>query len=320
MNGDAGGIAAMAQTQSYKSAFGHRLYNWLDDRHVPWAYGIRIVRGAKTLKSPREYLQRKAEAARVDASSPYSHMIKEADGYCFFRPDQLPGAKETASACAAIFDELQESGALQEARGNKKKHLRAIVKGEEFARYPEIGRFALSQPVLDATASYFGSAAILSSICLFWSLKTDTVISSQKYHVDGEDVRQLKLWVNVWDVTEEHGPLTFYSASDTDEILKNCDRQQKLNLGNINFNDDFVQAHAKGRTPVQALGEAGSGLFIDTSRCLHFGSRRNSKERLMLMIQYAPYNLARESTIDLGSTDWIPYERDNTLQRLALQK
>jgi hypothetical protein len=288
--------------------------------NVPWAVAVRIVRGAKTFRNPFGYIRRKAVARRVADASQFAGRVKQADGYWLFGPDELPGARGAAAQCATIFEELQQNGSLYELRGNKKMHLRAILRGDDFARYPEIGRFALSRPVLEIAAGYFGSAPVLSSICLFWSVPTETIISSQKYHVDGEDVRQLKLFLNVWDHEDAHGPLTFYPSSTTTAILRHARLSQRLEAGNIMFDDDFVRSGSQGLQPLRVVGEAGAGVFLDTSRCMHFGSRHLTKERLMLMVQYAPYNLARESAIDLGSTDWIQYNKSDELQHLALQR
>jgi hypothetical protein len=310
----------MAKTDHYRSALGNRLYFWLRDWNVPWAYNVRIVRGIKTLKSPIEYLHRKSIAHRVSGASQFAHKISEDEGYWLFRPEELSGAKAVAAECAVIFDTLQNSGRLNDISNNKKKHLRAIVNGDEFAAHPNIGRFALSPPVLEVAAGYFGSAPVLSTICLLWSVKTETAISSQRYHLDGEDVRQLKLFINVWDHDDANGPLTFLSAATSRDILRNADRTTRLNAGNSVFEDDFVTCGANGRPPIRVVGEAGGGVFLDTSRCIHYGSRRNTKERLMLMIQYTPYNQARESALDLGSADWLSVEPANELQRLAVPK
>jgi hypothetical protein len=312
----------MAQTKQYQSLFGNRLYRVLNRRlHIPWAYSIPIIRTAKTIKSPVIHLRRRAAARRViEGRSPFANKVKEADGYWLFKADELPGAREVAATCSKIFDGLKADGTLHESKGNKKQHLRAIQRGDDFAKHPEIGRFILSRPVLEVTASYFRSAPILSALCLFWSVKTETVISSQRYHVDGEDIRQLKLFLNVWEHTDENGPLTFYSAAATDAMMRNAKKDQKLDAGNITFEDSFVETGAKGHAPVSVVGEAGTGVFFDSSRCMHYGSRGNRKERLMLMVQYAPHNFAREANIDLGSTDWIPFDASDELQRLALQR
>jgi hypothetical protein len=312
----------MVQPLHYRSQFGHRFYNMLDAGFgsMPWAYKVRIVRGVKTLKSPLEYVQRRTLARRVATSSPFAHKVTEDNGYWLFGPQEVPGAKEAAALTVRAYQDLKQSGALEDQKGNKKKHLRAILRGDDFAKYPEIGRFVVSRPVLEVAAGYFGSAPILSSICLFWSVINDSVVSSQKWHVDGEDTRQLKLFVNSWDLADEHGPLTFFPASTTDAILNTAKRETRLNAGDMNFDDDFIDGGSHGKSPIKVVGEAGAGVFIDTSRCVHFGSRRNTKERLMLMVQYAPYNLARESSVLLGSTEWIPHDRNDPLQRMALRQ
>jgi hypothetical protein len=312
----------MAPVRKSQTLFGNRLYRMLTRRlHIPWAYSIPIVRGAKTIKSPVIHLKRRALAQRLSESgSPFANRVREADGYSLFGPDELPGARDAAAACARIYDRLQADGSLMEQHHNKKQHLRAIQRGEDFAGYPEISRFIVSRPVLEIAASYLGSAPILSTACLLWSIKTETIISSQRYHVDGEDVRQLKLFVNAWDHTEENGPLTFYSAKATEAMIRNGNREQRLRAGDITFDDPFVEAGAGAEKPIACMGEAGSGVFLDTSRCMHYGSRGNRKERLMLMVQYAPHNFAREGSIDLGPTDWIPIDGSDELQRLALQR
>jgi hypothetical protein len=310
----------MARTKYLETQFGHRFYTLLHDRwQLPWAYSVRIVRGAKALKNPLDYARRKTAARRLRrGASAFASRISRADGYWLFGPDELPGAKAAAAECARIFDDLQAGGSVHDLRNNSKKHLRVLVKGEDFAKYPAIGSFVTSPAVLEAATGYFGSAPILCSIGLLWSVTNDSVISSQKFHLDGEDVSQLKLFLNVWDLDNEHGPLTFYPASSTERILQNADRNVRLNAGIVGFEDSFVLPASDGRQPIRLVGPAGTGVFVDTSRCMHFGSRKNSRERLMLMVQFARSNLARESAVELGSTDWIAPEQNGELQRFAL--
>jgi len=50
--------------------------------------------------------------------------------------------------------------------------------------------------------------------------------------------------------------------------------------------DEIIFRYAKPSDVKQFTGKAGAAIVIDTSRCFHFGRRQQSKERLMLMIQY----------------------------------
>ena len=50
--------------------------------------------------------------------------------------------------------------------------------------------------------------------------------------------------------------------------------------------DEVIFSYAKPSDVRRFTGKAGTSIFVDTSRCFHFGRRQQSKERLMLMIQY----------------------------------
>ena len=52
---------------------------------------------------------------------------------------------------------------------------------------------------------------------------------------------------------------------------------------------------------VSNIGKAGAGLMVDTGRCLHYGSRQNKIDRLLLMISYILPNCVsprRSSTLE----------------------
>jgi hypothetical protein len=49
---------------------------------------------------------------------------------------------------------------------------------------------------------------------------------------------------------------------------------------------------------VRVLAPAGGGIFIDTSRCLHFGSRGNRAERLVLLAQFMDYYAPKLEPVD----------------------
>ena len=69
---------------------------------------------------------------------------------------------------------------------------------------------------------------------------------------------------------------------------------------------------------MKATGPAGKGLMLDTSRCLHYGSRGNTIERLVLMFQYTSFYAPKSRWPDwanaLAGRD-IPLDR---FQKLAL--
>lgn len=104
--------------------------------------------------------------------------------------------------------------------------------------------------------------------------------SSQFFHVDPEDFRQLKIFLLVEDVDADSGPLHLLRADASDAVR-------------------VARAHRHGRVPdeevlktappdalVACTGPSGTLAIGDTSRCFHFGSRPGARRRHVVMIQY----------------------------------
>ena len=66
------------------------------------------------------------------------------------------------------------------------------------------------------------------------------------------------------------------------------------------------------------VGPAGSGAFLDTSRCLHYGSRFNRRDRLVLIIQFLNIHTAYQSTAPFQVPPDLPGLHLDPVQKLAL--
>jgi hypothetical protein len=141
----------------------------------------------------------------------------------------------------------------------------------------------VSRPVVDMASAYMGTVPVLAAARLWWTPPNDSEQQSQLYHRDGEDDRQVKFFFNVHEVTERAGPLTFIPAGRSDGI------KDAIGYVSGSIDDgDIARAGGPGEE-VRALGPAGSGVALDTSRCLHYGSRRNEVGRLILMFQFTSF-------------------------------
>jgi hypothetical protein len=89
-------------------------------------------------------------------------------------------------------------------------------------------------------------------------------IYSNVWHQDSHDGnRLLKIFVNLMDVQEQDGPFCYLTEKNTRLNWKKMGRRWTFNnIGNI-FDPPETQ---------RAVGDAGSYLLIDTSRCLHRAS------------------------------------------------
>ncbi len=151
--------------------------------------------------------------------------------------------------------------------------------------------FALSDAVLGMATRYLGTVPYLCRVDLVYSLPraSGENIASQLFHVDPEGLRQVKFFIHIYDVGEPEGPFTFIPADETTRILAEIRRlrrsQGKPQVGR--YLDEEIAAVGGEGSIVRLKAPTGAGVAIDTSRCLHMGSRvQPGASRLCLYLQY----------------------------------
>jgi hypothetical protein len=183
------------------------------------------------------------------------------------------------------------TGPVNELHAKKWAFMRSVLNNTDLYEHPQLVDFALSDGLLSLVTNYLGTIPHLNRVDLLYSVAHggEDAISSQIYHLDPEGRRQAKLFLNLRDVGPDEGPFTFIPASETTRIVSAIKQRRSADedmamaryldteLANVNGLD-------KG---ISAMGPAGSGVLVDTSRCLHFGSRvKPGTYRLCLYIQY----------------------------------
>jgi hypothetical protein len=172
---------------------------------------------------------------------------------------------------------------------NRKRFLQNVLDASSLTLDSAILRFALRADVLSSVSRYLGVVPLLTTISVFHS---DTVAgdptSSQLYHCDGDDVTQVKIFVYCTDVDVPSGPLTLLDAATTRAVQRHTGYWYRHRL-----TDEQVRAAVGTPQEHVILGPTGTTVFVDTSRCFHFGSRvaQGAPPRLAAMIQYqTPYS------------------------------
>ena len=227
-----------------------------------------------------------------------------AKGYGVTAVDRFENFDAVVAASRALF-EKKKAGIEEELAGfsgwherkqqkylkRKDKFLRNLLNDKDLRRNPELVDFALSDPVLGMAARYLGAVPYLCRVDVVYSLPraSDDNIASQLFHVDPEGLTQVKFFIHLYDVGEPEGPFTFIPADETTRILaaiRALRRQQgKPHVGR--YLDEEVDAVGGTGSIVRLKGPTGSGVAIDTSRCLHMGSRvQPGAFRLCLYLQY----------------------------------
>ncbi len=256
-------------------------------------------RRAQTAARQEASRQRDAERYELVPATPSRVTIPPEKGYAIVPPGELAGADAVVDAANALIDGLGDETLTGGSLGKLKGGFLAkgFLPAEQLTLDSPYLRFALSDDVVNAAASYLGVVPILTEIDVWYSVppKKEEPRSSQLWHLDHADTTQVKVWVHCSDVESASGPLTVVDAATSDALAQSID---------YNFDegyrvpDDKVDAFVgAGVTPLE--GPTGTVSFVDTSRCFHFGSRvqPGAQPRRMVLFQYlTPY--AFEFTAD----------------------
>jgi len=258
--------------------------------------------------APRRSILATLSRTDVDIPSPAGFLVAPRGRFA-----ETDAIVNEARAALASYD-----AATPPAGKNRKRFLQNVLDASSLTLDSAILRFALRGDVLSSVSRYLGVAPLLTTVSVFHS---DTVAgdptSSQLYHCDGDDVTQVKIFVYCTDVDTPSGPLTLLDAETTREVQRRTGYWYRHRL-----TDEQVRV-AVGTPPEHViLGPTGTTVFVDTSRCFHFGSRvaAGAPPRLAAMIQYqTPYSFMLPAAAETAA----PFRRLvnpslSPLQRLVL--
>ena len=145
----------------------------------------------------------------------------------------------------------------------------------------------LDKNYINLISKYLFNLPYLKTICYMYSKNNEELNqSSQYWHLDKQGPRTLKIFISLHDIDESNGPLTFLDAFKTDYLVK-LFKYSKTNkykrISDESINNEFYDFNYLSE---KFLGKKGSVTFLDTDRCLHFGSRKSKNSRLLLYIEY----------------------------------
>ena len=265
--------------------------------------GRTLLRMAEYLRSPAgNRMRRKAAEDYIERTQP--PVVDPAKGYAFTSLERFENFDEVLEVSRAVFERKKQ--ALDEEQNpsvdwseqkrqkyaqRKDKFLRNLLDDEDLRRNPALVDFALSDTVLGMATRYLGTVPYLCRVDLVYSLPRapGEHIASQLFHVDPEGLRQVKFFIHIYDVGEPEGPFTFIPADDTTRILADI-RQLRRSQGKPHIGrylDEEIAAVGGAGSIVRLKAPTGAGVAIDTSRCLHMGSRvQPGASRLCLYLQY----------------------------------
>jgi len=266
---------------------------------------------ARKLAAPRTAVSRARTARAISAELE----VPDGDGYLLVGNGRFPEAADLASAANARLESIGDPAAGRDAN---KRFLIPILDRAEITRESPYARFALRDDILRAVTRYLGVAPLLSSVNVYYSPPvTEGLASSQLFHCDGDDTRQIKIFVLCTEVQSDNGPLTVMSAAESEALRRKIGYEYRNRV-----TDEQVEQVLGSPELLEVVGPVGTSCFVDTSRCFHYGSRVESGAgaRLAAIIQYVtPYSFM----LPRDYRRWAPYahladDSSSPLERLVL--
>lgn len=272
----------------------------------------------------RELYERRFEELLDEAGGAPEPRIRLADGFAIDDSRSLPHLSELLEAGERLVAEY--GGRKWE---HEKPFLQNINPESAIDRYPALLDFITSAPMLTAVAPTFGYIPPLSGLLprgvrlMESSRKFDPEADgpwreSQLYHRDYHSTPTLYVIVALRDIGPDDGPLHFLGADASrrvDEALDYGARGVPYRL-----TDERVYSVVDPGEVHRFSAPAGTVLWIESSRCYHFGSRRPANPRYQ--IQYAFTSPVRNDFLAL----WRPQRvypvspEDSKLRRVALDR
>lgn len=261
------------------------LYNRVKLSHQTSRLITKII---KTSVYPIESIARKLIYFYILLFSKSKTEVK--NGYLIF-PEKFDTNSTLYNDVMSIFNRYESfSDAKKTNKYGSSKIWRAnLFQPEDLIDKPSILEFVTQDEIIEAVTKYLGSSPIIGDIQLWWSKENSDISSSQLYHIDQEDYKQLKLFAYFNNVTSDTGPLTFFDSEASALIKSRVDNPFNK------IEDEEIDLSRGNHEAIEFTGEPGTYGLVDTSSCYHMGSRTRKGDRVAIMVSFLAHNCIREA-------------------------
>lgn len=204
-------------------------------------------------------------------------------GFKVFPPGTFP---ETAGLEQTARERI-EKVTPEDAKTSKSQLLQHLIDMSTLTLDSPHVQFGLREDILSAVTNYLGVAPVIEHIDIWLSIfyGSDELINSQQWHCDSIDTAQIKIFLYSNDVGPDSGPLTLLSAEASKRVRDAIDYKY---IGESRVPDEEIDKLVGPDDIHPITGPAGTCVFVDTSRCFHYGSRVRSgaSSRIITLYQY----------------------------------
>ena len=261
----------------------HRVYADTMTRirwHVNRSPGARLIKWVRRAAGRRQVAARRklARTVVVDARVRSLAASLARDGYAFATEICNPAALEALAAAGAAKLERAAEAAQRQRLTHKAFWTRLLDEDFHDGRLPTDNpflQFAIQPAIIALLTQRLGELPQLDGVQLTLSDKAAEELSySQLWHRDHDDVRTIKVFTYLTDVKDvADGPFTFLPGPLSDRLGFSWRSHRR---------DEEVLGALRQQQPVTVIAPRLTTFVVETSRCLHMGSRTAPGRRRLL--------------------------------------
>jgi hypothetical protein len=191
---------------------------------------------------------------------------------------------DQANSLASYLLEKSDKVALKNKNGEKA--FDKIFQSEDMLSDEKVFNFITNDYLVSIIGSYLKNKPQILHSQVWYSYNDKNLNNtSQEFHLDYEDRKQIKLFLFLNNINRDNGPLITMNKKQSEQIIKK--NNYKLSYkSSSRISDELVDK----KNANYLTGKKGSVFLIDTSSVFHCGSRKGLDVRKVLVVQYvSPY-------------------------------
>jgi hypothetical protein len=252
--------------------------------------------------------------------------IRMEDGFALDTSGSLPHLDALLREADEVIAERAGGGDVDD---RYRSFFRNIIDVEDLDRWPSFLDFITSSRLIATVADYLGFVPALSKtlptgVRFVESGKHLDALAhlpprdSQVFHIDPYDHPMVYVIVLLRDCTAQMGPFTFLPASVSERAAKALDYWSRGRP--YRLSDEEIYSVVDESERIELTHPRGTVLFVDTSRCFHYGSRDGEEPRFQMMYGLTSVCRSDFSETYMPSFSYTVRPDDSRLRRLVLDR
>lgn len=286
----------------------------------------RLLYGRYQLYREQMWPERFDELAEEAGGSTTGGHVRMRDGWALDTSQSLPYLGELLQQADEAIEERAGRAPVDD---RYRAFFRNIITIEDHRRWPAFLDFASSPEFIATVADYLGFIPALSKtlptgVRMVESGKHLDALAylpprdSQVFHIDPYDHPMVYVIVLLRDCTPEMGPFTFLPASVSEAAAKRLGYWSRGRP--YRLSDEEVYSVADEGETIELVYPRGTVLFVDTSRCFHYGSRDAERPRFQAMYGFTSVCRSDFSETYMPSFSYPVRPGDSRLRKLVLDR